>query len=68
MNNTPLIFTDCYLHFSPELFARGSVKSGELVRLYGFSRQAAGKELKQMVGLGLVRAEEKGRATRYVTA
>lgn len=50
------------------IHAHGSVKSGDLMRLYGISRQAAGKELGQMVGLGLIRAEEKGRATRYVTA
>jgi DeoR/GlpR family transcriptional regulator of sugar metabolism len=50
------------------IHAHGSVKSGDLMRLYGISRQAAGKELRQMVGLGLIRAEEKGRATRYVTA
>ncbi len=46
----------------------GSVKSGDLMRIYGISRQAAGKELKQMVDRGLLRAEGKGRATRYVTA
>jgi len=50
------------------IHTHGSIKSGDLMRLYGISRQAAGKELHQMVGLGLIRAEEKGRATRYVTA
>jgi len=46
----------------------GSVKSGDLMRLYGISRQAAGKELKQGVGPGLIREEGKVCATRYVTA
>jgi Fic family protein len=50
------------------IHARGSVKSGDLMQLYGISRQAAGKELGRMTELGLIRAEEKGRATRYVMA
>jgi Fic family protein len=44
------------------------VKSADLVQVYGISRQAAGKELARMVELGLIRAEQKGRATRYVMA
>jgi len=44
------------------------VKSGDLMQLYGISRQAAGKELARMMELGLIRVEEKGRATRYVMA
>jgi len=48
------------------IHANGSVKSGDLVRQYGISRQAAGKELAQMVGQNLIRPEGKGRATRYV--
>lgn len=50
------------------IHARGSVKSADLVQVYGISRQAAGKELARMVELGLIRAEQKGRATRYVMA
>jgi Fic family protein len=50
------------------IHAHGSVKSGDLMRVYGISRQAAGKELSRMTELGLIRAEGKGRATRYVTA
>jgi Fic family protein len=50
------------------IHARGSVKSGDLVRLFHISRQAGGKELAHMVELGLVRTERKGRATRYVMA
>jgi Fic family protein len=50
------------------IHTNGSVKSGDLMRLYGISRQAAGKELARMTDLGLIRAEEKGRATRYVMA
>jgi hypothetical protein len=44
------------------------VKSGDLMLSYGISRQAAGKELIRMVELRLIRAEQKGRATRYVMA
>ncbi len=50
------------------IHAHGSVKSGDLMQVYGISRQAAGKELARMVELGLIRAERKGRATRYVMA
>jgi Fic family protein len=50
------------------IHSRGSVKSGDLMQSYGISRQAAGKELTRMVELGLIRAEQKGRATRYVLA
>ncbi|WP_292370620.1 Fic family protein [Methanoregula sp. UBA64] len=48
------------------IHANGSVKSGDLMRRYGISRQAAGKELRAMVGQNLIRPEGKGRATRYV--
>jgi Fic family protein len=50
------------------IHTHGSVKSGDLMRLYGISRQAAGKELAQMVEQNLIRTEGKGRATRYVMA
>ena len=50
------------------IHTNGSVKTGDLVQWYGISRQAAGKELARMTDLGLIRAEEKGRATRYVMA
>ena len=50
------------------IHTNGSVKSGDLMRLYGISRQAAGKELAQMVEQNLIRTEGKGRATRYVMA
>jgi len=50
------------------IHTNGAVKSGDLMRLYSISRQAAGKELGRMTDLGLIRAEEKGRATRYVMA
>ena len=50
------------------IHANGSVKSGDLMQSYGISRQAAGKELARMMELGLIRAEAKGRATRYVMA
>jgi hypothetical protein len=43
-------------------------KSGDLMKLYGISRQAAGREPGRMTEPGLIRAEEKGRATRYVMA
>jgi len=36
------------------------------MRLYGISRQAAGKELTQMVEQNLIRTEGKGRASWYV--
>lgn len=45
---------------------QGSVKSGDLMRLYGISRQAAGKDLGQMVEQNLIRTDGKGRSTRYV--
>ena len=48
------------------IYTHGSVKSGDLMRLYSISRQAAGKELAQMVEQNLIRTEGKGRATRYV--
>jgi len=48
------------------IHAHGAVKSGDLMRLYGISRQAAGKELAQMVEQNLIRTDGKGRATRYV--
>ena len=48
------------------IHVHGSVKSGDLMQSYGISRQAAGKELGRMTELGLIRAEQKGRATRYV--
>lgn len=38
MDNTPLIFTDCYLHFSHELFARGSVRSIQRASASGQAR------------------------------
>jgi Fic family protein len=50
------------------IHAHGSVKSGDLMRLYGISRQAAGKELMQMVENNVIRVDGKGRATRYVMA
>jgi len=50
------------------IHANGAVKSGDLMRLYGISRQAAGKELVQMAGQNLIRPEGKGRATHYVMA
>ncbi len=50
------------------IHAHESVKSADLVRAYGISRQAAGRELARMVELGLIRTEQKGRATRYVMA
>ena len=46
----------------------GPVKSEDLMRVYGISRQAAGKELARMTDPGLIRAAERGRATRYVMA
>ena len=48
------------------IHVHGSVKSVDLMQSYGISRQAAGKELGRMTELGLIRAEQKGRATRYV--
>jgi DeoR/GlpR family transcriptional regulator of sugar metabolism len=48
------------------IHAHGSVKSGDLMRLYGISRQAAGREPGQMAGQNLIRTEGKGRTTRYV--
>jgi DeoR/GlpR family transcriptional regulator of sugar metabolism len=48
------------------IHANGSVKSNDLVLLFRISRQAALKELAQMVGQNLIRPEGKGRATRYV--
>jgi Fic family protein len=48
------------------IHAHGSVKSGDLMRLFGISRQAAGKELAQMVERNLLKTEGKGRATQYV--
>jgi predicted transcriptional regulator len=44
------------------------VKSGDLMRVYGISRQAAGKELARMTDPGLIRTEGRGRATRYMMA
>jgi hypothetical protein len=38
------------------------------MRVYGISRQAAGKELARMTELGFIRTEERGRATWYVMA
>lgn len=46
--------------------ANGSIKSGDLMRQYGISRQAAGKELALMMRQNLIRPEGKGRATRYM--
>lgn len=37
------------------IHAHGSLKSGYVMRLYGISRQAAGKELAQMVEQNLIR-------------
>ncbi|MGD0079725.1 MAG: Fic family protein [Methanoregula sp.] len=48
------------------IHAHGSVKSGDLMRLYGISRQAAGKELAGMIERNLIKTERKGRATQYV--
>ncbi len=48
------------------IHAHGSVKSGDLMRQYGISRQAAGKELATMVEQNLIRIDGKGRTTRYV--
>ncbi|MEN6609991.1 MAG: hypothetical protein ABFC24_04050 [Methanoregulaceae archaeon] len=48
------------------IHSQGSVKSGDLMQLYGISRQAAEKELGQMVEKNLIQVEGKGRATRYV--
>lgn len=50
------------------IHANGSVKSGDLMLQFSISRQAAGKELARMTGLGIIRAAGKGRATRYVMA
>jgi predicted HTH transcriptional regulator len=50
------------------IHAQGSVKSGDLMRLYGISRQAASKVLMQMVENNVIRIDGKGRATRYVMA
>jgi predicted HTH transcriptional regulator len=50
------------------IHAHGSIKSGDLMKLYGISRQAAGKELAQMVARSLISVEGKGNATRYVIA
>jgi Fic family protein len=50
------------------IHANGSVKSGDLMRLFSVSRQAAGKDLARMTELGIIRADGKGRATRYVMA
>jgi len=50
------------------IHANGSVKSGDLMLQFAISRQAAGKELARMTGLGIIRAAGKGRATRYVMA
>ncbi|MDO9033705.1 MAG: Fic family protein [Methanoregula sp.] len=48
------------------IHANGSIKSGDLMRLYGISRQAAGKELAGMLERNLIKTERKGRATQYV--
>jgi predicted HTH transcriptional regulator len=50
------------------IHANGMVKSGDLMQVYAISRQAAGKELARMMEAGIIRVEEKGRATRYVMA
>jgi len=48
------------------IHTHGSIRSGDIISLYGISRQAAGKELEKMVELNLIRIDGKGRATRYV--
>jgi predicted transcriptional regulator len=50
------------------IHAHGPVKNGDLMRLYGISRKAAGKELMQMVENNVIRVDGKGRATLYVMA
>ena len=48
------------------IHTHGSIKSGDLMRLFDISRQAAGKDLGQMVEQNLIRIDGKGRSTRYV--
>lgn len=44
----------------------GSIKSGDIMNLYGISRQVAGKELAKLVEQNLIRTNGKGSTTRYV--
>jgi len=64
----PVALSERQMQIIEFIHTNGSVKSGDLMRLYRISRQAAGKELGRMTEPGLIRAEEKGRATRYAIA
>jgi len=46
------------------IHANGSIKSGDLMQLYGISRQAAGKERAGMLERNLIKRKRKGRATQ----
>jgi len=48
------------------IHAHGSIKSGDIMTLYGISRQAAGKDIAKMVELNLIRIDGKERAKWYV--
>ncbi|MEA2052079.1 MAG: HTH domain-containing protein [Euryarchaeota archaeon] len=44
----------------------GKITSGDIQKMFKISRQAAHKELKALMELGVIKSQGEGRATYYV--